>query len=346
MVVVLGSSLLALAALEGACRLAPTRQVYYRLLLSSQGSMVRPHPSWLYANRPGFRGEFNSRLFRTSVRINGQGLRERPIPYEREGRETRGLVLGDSFAFGWGVAAEETVSRALEARLPGVRTLNAGCIGWGTGQQTRFLAEEGWRYDPDWVVLYFFGNDPVETLTWEQRQAARERAPAAPPAAPPQNLASRCEQFLFRRSAAWIELARGVNLLTDAAGDPRPARAAAWAAETRALTALNADCRARGVPLLVAQIPDVGLGPRPDGTPVPSPWHAPLQELCERERIPLVDLYPPLAAASRRQNVHFPIDGHWTSFGHQVAAQATARRIRTLGWLDARRLASVTRAGY
>jgi hypothetical protein len=107
--------------------------------------------------------------FRTFVRINGQGLHDREIPYARTAAQ-RILVLGDSFVEAFQVDFEESFVKRLEASLnapdsPGARVevVNAGVSGWGTDNSLLWFQTEGWRYRPDVVMLVFnTGNDVFE----------------------------------------------------------------------------------------------------------------------------------------------------------------------------------------
>ena len=65
------------------------------------------------------------------MRINSRGLRDREYPYAKPAGRKRCLLLGDSYVFGWGVEANETAAKVMEARLAGVEVINGGCPGWG-----------------------------------------------------------------------------------------------------------------------------------------------------------------------------------------------------------------------
>ena len=107
--------------------------------------------------------------WRTHVRINAEGRRDREIPYARTTAE-RILVLGDSFADGLQVDLDAIVSKRLERALNGpdppgthVEVVNAGVWGWGTDNALLYFVHEGWRYRPDVVLLMFdTGNDVLE----------------------------------------------------------------------------------------------------------------------------------------------------------------------------------------
>ena len=48
------------------------------------------------------------------------------------------VVLGDSYAMGWGVAQDETIAEVIE-RETGLRALNAGIASYGTVREMRLL---------------------------------------------------------------------------------------------------------------------------------------------------------------------------------------------------------------
>jgi hypothetical protein len=111
-----------------------------------------------WAHQPGQAGVFETPQFRTNVRINQLGLRDREHTYKRPEGTRRILVLGDSFAWGYGVEEAERFSQVLEASL-GVEVINAGVSGYSTDQELLWLREEGRQYDFDLVVLVLAGND-------------------------------------------------------------------------------------------------------------------------------------------------------------------------------------------
>ena len=82
-----------------------------------------------YTLRPG-RCTFANEEFKTEVRVNSLGLRDD----EQSLRHPEIIVLGDSFAMGWGVQEAETFSSILERRL-GKKVLNAGVSSYGTARE-------------------------------------------------------------------------------------------------------------------------------------------------------------------------------------------------------------------
>lgn len=153
-----------LLALEIAVRLAglaPSAQ--------PNPAIWEPHPlfGWWHVPYSGgtFHSDFNE--FESEVWINARGLRDREIGYDNPANAFRVLSLADSFGEALQVNLDETYHKQLEARLVDslgqpVEVLNAGVGGWGTDQEAIFYLAEGFRYQPDIVLLAFFiRNDAV-----------------------------------------------------------------------------------------------------------------------------------------------------------------------------------------
>ena len=73
------------------------------------------------------------------------------------------VLLGDSFAEGWGVEIGQAVSERLEERLSAggvpAEVFNFGVAGYGTDQQLLLFDRNRGAYAPDVVLLMFYGND-------------------------------------------------------------------------------------------------------------------------------------------------------------------------------------------
>ena len=102
-------------------------------------------------------------------KTNKQGFRNREeIPYQKRKGEIRVLVLGDSHTFGYEVNQDETYAavaqKILREKGLDATVINAGLSGTGTAEQLVFFEQEGYRYQPDYVVLGFFSNDFDDNL--------------------------------------------------------------------------------------------------------------------------------------------------------------------------------------
>jgi lysophospholipase L1-like esterase len=97
-------------------------------------------------------------------RTNRQGFRDdHDYAYQKRTNCIRVLCLGDSHTEGFESSQHDTFSQVLEryatAHHCEVEVLNAGVSGFGTAEELIFLENEGFRYQPDFVVLAFFAND-------------------------------------------------------------------------------------------------------------------------------------------------------------------------------------------
>jgi hypothetical protein len=115
------------------------------------------------------------------IRYNSQGLREREYSYQKPGGVFRILILGDSFVEAEQVLFEETFHEKLEELLDDqckdsdfTEVIAAGVSGWGTDQAYLFFRNEGYKYQPDLVLLAFADNDIVNNyFPLEAKQEGR-----------------------------------------------------------------------------------------------------------------------------------------------------------------------------
>ena len=152
---VLFSTSVALLVSEMALRLMGSGPLY----VSPERDRFWKYDSLLgWAHEPGQRGVFETSEFQIGVRINENGLRDRLHSYERQDDIGRILVLGDSFAWGYGVKDAERFSERLEEAL-GIEVINAGVSGYSTDQELLWYENEGIKYETDLVILVLAGND-------------------------------------------------------------------------------------------------------------------------------------------------------------------------------------------
>ena len=112
------------------------------------------------------RGEYS-----VYVKINSKGMRDVEHEYSKKPGVTRILVLGDSMTAAIQVPLADTFVKVLEERLQDAfptsrfEVVNAGIIGYGTTNELLFFRDEGYRYEPDIVLLVFFtGNDVTDNV--------------------------------------------------------------------------------------------------------------------------------------------------------------------------------------
>lgn len=114
-----------------------------------------------WINQPGHAGTFDNGFFRVQVEINSKGLRGAEVDYQKPQGVKRILVIGDSFAWGFGVEQNETFSTRLEAAIPDTEVINGGVSGYSTDQALLWFQLEGKRYSPDVVIYLLSGNDDI-----------------------------------------------------------------------------------------------------------------------------------------------------------------------------------------
>lgn len=127
-------------------------------------------PEISFTLTPGFRDEVGGNRYV----INSHGMRGEEIPIAKPAGTKRILVLGDSYAFGFGVGEADTIAAQLQLALrpasKNLQVLNMGVPGYQTGQELRVLARDGMRFSPDIVVLVYYANDNVEAVfQWDPR---------------------------------------------------------------------------------------------------------------------------------------------------------------------------------
>jgi len=102
-----------------------------------------------------------------SVRISSQGFRDRVVG-PKQPNEFRVLMVGDSFAMGWGLTRDQTMTavlqKALARKAPGrkITVIDGGVVGYGPWQERGFLHERGFALHPDLVIEQLFPSNDVE----------------------------------------------------------------------------------------------------------------------------------------------------------------------------------------
>jgi len=128
------------------------------------GILIRaPHPTYGWLLDPDQQVMVHSTEYRVFVKTNERGLRDRSIPYEKPEDTFRIVVLGDSYMEAAHVEEADMFSRRLEEALAdyNVETVNLGVGGYNTVSPWLYLLEEGFKYDPDLVLLGFYAENDI-----------------------------------------------------------------------------------------------------------------------------------------------------------------------------------------
>jgi lysophospholipase L1-like esterase len=98
--------------------------------------------------------------YRIDVQYNPEGWRGPAQKLSKPPNVFRIVILGDSFVDGYTIPVQDRFSEVLEANLrPQFEVINLGVAGYSTDQELLLLDQEGWKYEPDLVVLAFYYND-------------------------------------------------------------------------------------------------------------------------------------------------------------------------------------------
>ena len=99
--------------------------------------------------------------FEYNLTTNSRGLRDEEASYERDSGRPRLLLLGDSFAMGYGIDKPHALEAVLEDLLD-AEVINLSVSGYGTDQQLLSYEGEGVKYEADVVLLAFtIDNDVI-----------------------------------------------------------------------------------------------------------------------------------------------------------------------------------------
>ncbi|MBN1268424.1 MAG: hypothetical protein JXB04_02470 [Kiritimatiellae bacterium] len=267
----------------------------------------------------------NTGEFDVSISFNAHGLRgKRDV--SRAGPDDY-LVVGDSFAFGWGVGEMERLSDRLEPLL-GARVFNVAMPSATLVSYGNLL-----RYAED---LGLNATNLIVGLCMENDLASFQSGRADAPPHRPWGPVATLKAGLKRRSAAfflltytahtrprlrdWFArrglLAAGIEGLPRNRYDEGELRQAAAAVEQLV----------QGYDATILIIPSrrLWLG---DGRAVEARVHDEFVGMLRGAGLRVVDLRPAMEAGGDPLQYHYPIDGHWNAGGHALAADALVRAL-------------------
>jgi hypothetical protein len=317
--------------------------------LSAPG-MYQPDPDVGHVLRPGFDGWSQHTEFRVRVTINEDGLRGPPLRAKSDDT-VRILCLGDSMTFGIGVeqasAYPGMIERILRERHPGrdIQVINGGVPHYGTLDERNFLAKHGSELRPDFIVVQFYAGDDFE----QNRMASGERyqfteddlvyhssfaASKDPPWLRLLNAVKHRSHLVH-----WIsERAGGLLMGIGVLGDMERASSSHFSEEEgRRARELLAEVQAIGARLgarsMFVFAPErMQVVARPT-TPLPAAEV--VKEAAHEASAGFVDLTPLLVSNAEDPPLYRMEVGMWTEAGHRRVAEALAKEIDALGWIEA-----------
>ena len=240
---------------------------------------------------------------------NSKGLRDREFSYEKPPGRLRIMMLGDSFTVGWGAKFDETFAKRIE-RMYADRGVQAEAINTGVGnyntiQEVEYYLREGYKYNPDIVVLNFTFND----------------AEPIPVSSPPPIILRICYSCIFVEGRIdsvlrelfvkrdWADYYLGLY------GDDGQAKG--WLDAKAYIAKLAAFTKAHGTKLLIASMPELH-----------DVQHYRLQritdlvhEAADENDVPFVDLLPYVQGVPSPELWVTPPDPHPNGLAHKLFAE-------------------------
>jgi len=117
-----------------------------------------------YVMTPNYSGSFvSSQYKKIPIEINSKGLRDYEHDYNKSDETIRILFLGDSVTFGAGINLKDSYTKLFEKTLnkkeQKFETINMGVSGYEIEQEYSYYFEEGFKYNPNIVVISIVLND-------------------------------------------------------------------------------------------------------------------------------------------------------------------------------------------
>ncbi len=302
-------------------------------------------PGVFYTYKPNFNGV----AFGVGLKTNSLGFRGPEWSKEKEPGTFRIGLLGDSYAFGYGVPFGESVGEVLATTLAerlgtAVETLNFGIGGFNTAQQRAVLEHLAWGYDPDLFVLLPVPNDHEDAmkadregwLHWDANEANPESRQADKSIGPPPSWAQRSRLVLYlllvkkrrelrAQAAGETYVPEDPNFNWMAPITPGPVSARLSKTVRPHLGAMLTQIKARDVQVIVASF-------------AAAPDYRRLMYTLEREHdVPVVHLLTlfPEARSWQELQAKFGLgwDTHLNSEAHRRFAEGIANAIQAHGYI-------------
>jgi hypothetical protein len=260
--------------------------------------------------------------------INARGYRDLDRAIPKPAGVRRVVCLGDSFTWGVGVLFDDAWPQRVERLLvrDGGRweAVNLGEPGLNTAQEASKLANEGFAYEPDAVVVAYVLNDSEDVNAAEVRRASDWLAEHHAGGKPESWLdrTALVPLALGRIQATFENRRRIAGFRSMYAEDYR-----GWAAARGALRTMGGLCSSRGVPLVVAIFPLFGNA-LDESYPFTAE-HDKVGQAAAAAGARVLDLLPQYRGLDWRLLVADGAnDEHPNEIAHRIAAQAIAREVR------------------
>lgn len=276
---------------------------------------------------------------------NGNGHRGSEYGDNKSEGKMRIMFLGDSFTEGSQVNEEELFTTILERANPNWEVINVGVGGYGTVQEYLYLMNEGLRFNSDLVVLMVYENDFSDNcLSYSPSMGPR---PYAEWRSGGVHIEKRLDwksfrqfglpipfqDFLHSNSYVYYFLNTRIYQAIQAATlkqiERQDLRHTDGCAKYEIFADLVREMRVKlrdaGSELMLVTIPtahDVAAGSSKSSSQV--------LELCGKENLQCLGLLDDYVESLKNGGEdYFAVDIHWTKTGHQIAARAVERFMKS-----------------
>lgn len=164
-------------------------EVLVRVIIPWKNDVLHQcHPLYGITGIPNVTGNFygmvpeSLSVPKVVVHMNSKGLRDREYEYEKLD-SFRILILGDSMIAALQVPLEQTAQEVVERFLnsksmakKNIEIIAGAQPGWGTDDEYLFYLEEGYKYQPDLVLLAFHAENDVRNNSHDLQIALNDHA--------------------------------------------------------------------------------------------------------------------------------------------------------------------------
>ena len=249
------------------------------------------------------------------------------------------MALGDSYTYGYDVGDQEAYPAVLGSLLgDGFEVINWGVPGYGTDQQVLLYEKYGISFSPDIVILGFYTPDlfrnrltffsylkPCYELQGDQLHLA-----AGTIHSPTELLETYNSGQKQIRTDGFYSLAYLRRELEDMRRDHVDPNTLEWPVTQKILEHFSQIVRGHGATPLLLIIPDKEILKKEESATTDIANL--LTELAEKLGMPCLDMIPIIRAKASETNEPL-YKGHWTPFGHQIAAEELLKALREKGLL-------------
>ncbi|MCB0419845.1 MAG: SGNH/GDSL hydrolase family protein [Bdellovibrionales bacterium] len=266
-----------------------------------------------WSQKESFQDRFQGPEFSIQVSTNQYGMRDNFYLTQKQ-KPKRMLVLGDSFAWGWGVEQEDIFSEILEKKHPEWEILNTAVPGYGTDQELLALQVKWKEFKPDIILLLFCGNDLINNVNSSQYYMNKplyrlqmDHLVAPQGNVPPASAHQSVFRFLARHMILLKEILVGIERPINKFLDTRIPKSEKIKITLKLLEKINSESNAMGAQFILVSVP------------MRKVFRDSLSIAAERKG----HLYMPLDEAFSNTATQFLFeDGHWNKAGHVIAAKA------------------------